>query len=558
MILLTTLVVGEVVAQAAGTPADETTPLTLGQVVERTVEGGGLHLYHVTLTEGQFARFRIKERGGYLSIIARDPAGAFLLEDHRVNASGTKAIEFVAKTSGSYRFGVMSIAMPTTAGHYELRFAEALSAEQHAAYLRERETASGIVTEWVANGLVPLRSIAPGMSFDDLDHLKRTLRDVRVVGLGESTHGTREFFQVKHRLLEFLVREMGFTALALESDAASCAPVNAYVLGADGETKEVLKSLYRIWQTEEMAALVDWMRAHNRAASQERSVRFLCFDVQGALKSVDHLLGYLARVDSSRAVAATGIRKSIAETRSPAFDGDEERAKASMERLETALAGLDALRDHLLANRREFARRTSTAALDSAMRALELARQGVDVSASKSVIEFSATRDAYMARNVERVIQGEPGARIVLWAHNSHVLPGTGIGKNLGTLLRESLGQRYYALGFFFGEGEFTASDRADAKQALRQFSAGAPAAQSLEWYLARPAKGNYILDLRHAPKSVADWLRSTIGARFADATFSDDQLRSWADLNQLWKLDPSESLDGIVFVDRTTGARRF
>lgn len=58
--------------------------------------------------------------------------------------------------------------------------------------------------------------------------------------MGESTHGTREFFLLKHRLLEFLVREMGCRAWAMEaSESAALAP-DASVGGAPGDAARLV------------------------------------------------------------------------------------------------------------------------------------------------------------------------------------------------------------------------------------------------------------------------------------------------------------------------------
>jgi erythromycin esterase len=48
--------------------------------------------------------------------------------------------------------------------------------------------------------------------------LKEIVGNARVVSLGEATHGTREFFQLKHRMLEFLATEMGFTMYSIEAN----------------------------------------------------------------------------------------------------------------------------------------------------------------------------------------------------------------------------------------------------------------------------------------------------------------------------------------------------
>ena len=65
------------------------------------------------------------------------------------------------------------------------------------------------VPAWIAAHAIRLESPAAGHGFADLQPLKRIIGDARIVALGEATHGTREFFQLKHRLLEFLATEMG-------------------------------------------------------------------------------------------------------------------------------------------------------------------------------------------------------------------------------------------------------------------------------------------------------------------------------------------------------------
>ena len=73
------------------------------------------------------------------------------------------------------------------------------------------------ISDWLKQNSIPIKYIEAGNSFSDLQPLKKTLQDAQVIGLGEATHGTHEFFTIKHRLLEFLVTEMDFTAFALES-----------------------------------------------------------------------------------------------------------------------------------------------------------------------------------------------------------------------------------------------------------------------------------------------------------------------------------------------------
>ncbi|UNO44418.1 hypothetical protein [Streptomyces sp. MST-110588] len=66
------------------------------------------------------------------------------------------------------------------------------------------------------------------------------LGNARVVGLGEATHGTREFFRLKHRLLDFLVTEMDFSVPAMEASASAGPAVDAYVRHGVGDAATVL------------------------------------------------------------------------------------------------------------------------------------------------------------------------------------------------------------------------------------------------------------------------------------------------------------------------------
>src|SRR5688500_17139156 len=65
--------------------------------------------------------------------------------------------------------------------------------------------------EWVKRFAVPFATDQPETGFDDLAALASIVGEARVVSLGEATHGTREFFTMKHRMLEYLVENMGFT-----------------------------------------------------------------------------------------------------------------------------------------------------------------------------------------------------------------------------------------------------------------------------------------------------------------------------------------------------------
>jgi erythromycin esterase len=69
----------------------------------------------------------------------------------------------------------------------------------------------------------------PGHGLEDLRAFGEAVGNARIVALGEASHGTSEFCRMKHRLLEYLVREKGFTVLALEVGWPRSLAVDRYI-----------------------------------------------------------------------------------------------------------------------------------------------------------------------------------------------------------------------------------------------------------------------------------------------------------------------------------------
>ncbi|MDQ4021642.1 MAG: erythromycin esterase family protein [Actinomycetota bacterium] len=139
------------------------------------------------------------------------------------------------------------------------------------------------MTEGVLTALrrrsLELRSLHPGGAHGDLARWGERLGGVRVVGLGEATHGSREFFTLKHRLIEYLVTQQGFTVFALEADRDRCGALDAYVTTGEGDAVQGLRDVgYWTWNTQEVLALLIWLRGHNATVSAGRAVRVVGVD----------------------------------------------------------------------------------------------------------------------------------------------------------------------------------------------------------------------------------------------------------------------------------------
>lgn len=162
--------------------------------------------------------------------------------------------------------------------------------------------------DWLASHSFSLRSFAPApvdtqVDLDDLAPVARIVGDARIIALGEATHGTREFFLMKHRLLQYFVRELGATVFAIEANQLAAERINAYVRGGAGEARTVMGGMFQVWNTEEMLALIEWMRAYN-AQHPERMVDFVGYDMQDQKPPIDSVRAFLDRTDPRLAVTA--------------------------------------------------------------------------------------------------------------------------------------------------------------------------------------------------------------------------------------------------------------
>jgi erythromycin esterase-like protein len=135
------------------------------------------------------------------------------------------------------------------------------------------------VRDWIAGHAIRLTTPEAGHGFDDMQPLKQVVGDARIVALGEATHGTREFFQLKHRMVEFLATQMGFTIFGIEANMPEAYKLNDYVLHGTGDPAALIKGMYFwTWDTQEVLEMVKWMREFN--ASGKGKIQFTGFDMQ--------------------------------------------------------------------------------------------------------------------------------------------------------------------------------------------------------------------------------------------------------------------------------------
>ncbi|MFE9555143.1 erythromycin esterase family protein [Streptomyces sp. NPDC006692] len=356
----------------------------------------------------------------------------------------------------------------------------------------------------------PLRSTEPGTGTADLRALGAMVGDAKVVGVGEATHGSHEFFALKDRLFRYLVEQKGFTTFALEISWSAGLRIDDYLQHGDDD-RDARQVVHEVmagspWDREEFVTLVQWMRDHNRQ-HPDRPVHFLGDDI-GAPRLDERVFDSVTEY----------VRRTCPE---------------SLPSLNELLTGLRPLDDAIAYLDRPLAERQGNAA--KAQRVLDLVqRQGsgggqdfeyvlqnarniaqtytflsVNPGDQESLTAMERYRDQVMAETTAWW-QRRTGGRILLSAHDDHVgyisSDPTTYPKTQGSFLRDTLGAGYLAIGATFDRGSFLSKDAALGGE-WKKFTVDPAGPGTNEDTLDRVRYRDYYADLRKSPASARSWL---------------------------------------------------
>jgi erythromycin esterase-like protein len=148
----------------------------------------------------------------------------------------------------------------------------------------------------------------------DYDPLMDLVGEARFVLLGEASHGTHEFYHERAKITERLIKEKGFTGVAVEADWPDTYRVNRYVRGVsdDVDAIEALADFRRfppwMWRNTDVVKFLEWLRAHNDALSPSApKIGFYGLDLYSLHASMKALLHYLDKVAPRRRSGPAGV-----------------------------------------------------------------------------------------------------------------------------------------------------------------------------------------------------------------------------------------------------------
>lgn len=439
-------------------------------------------------------------------------------------------------------------------GCYDVRIGELLTSELHTAQLTAAPGKIDSVRKWLTRNAIPLRTVEAGNGFDDMQPLKKLIGSARIVALGEATHGTREFFQLKHRMLEFLVNEMGFTVFGMEATMPEAFDVNEYMLTGKGDPAKGLAGLYGwFWNTKEILEMIKWMRRYNADPLHTKKVKFYGFDNQSAPRAVKVTLQYLHKVDPTQAAAS---EKALAVLANPFTSSDFGRLPK--EKKEAAAASVSTIIRLLDERKLDYVNRGSAIEWAIVQQHARIAQQIIEGALvfENSVNRYLAQRDSAMAENIRWILDHEgPEAKMVVWAHNGHVAVDTARGyESMGYHLRRMHGHEMVVFGFAFNQGSFLALELPwPSEKGAHPFTAQPAPDSSLDATLAAAGLNIAVINLDALPQDgpVTKWFSEGQLTRSIGLPYSEKYAGKY-----FFKQFVTQIYDALFFVEKTTAAQ--
>jgi len=399
--------------------------------------------------------------------------------------------------------------------------------------------------------------------------IDRIVGSARIVMVGESTHGTHEFYAARAEITKYLIEQKGFCAVAVEGDWPDAYRVNRYVrgLGEDTSADSALRGFQRfptwMWRNVVVRDFVEWLRDHNerRRADGQRQAGFYGLDLYSLHRSMQEVICYLDKVD--KAAAARARERYACFDHTSADDGQAYGYAAafgagpSCER--QAIAQLVEIQRNIV----EYVRLDGPLAEDEAFHAAQNAQTVRDAEAYYrgmfgSRVTSWNMRDQHMANTLHALLahldrhrDNGARARIVVWAHNSHIgdARATEVGGDgqltLGQLVRERYGDDCRLIGLTTYAGTVTAaSDWGGVAECKVVRPALDGSVEELFHETGRPAfLVSELIDRRAVQPLDAVRLSRAIGVIYLPATERH---------SHYYHVRPSEQYDAIIHIDRT------
>lgn len=396
----------------------------------------------------------------------------------------------------------------------------------------------------------------------DYDPLMDLVGDAGVVLLGEASHGTHQFYRARAEITQRLIKEKGFAAVAVEADWPDAYRINRFIrgLGTDRHARDALGDFQRfplwMWRNHEIVALIEGLRAHNRAQPATEQVGFYGLDLYSLHNSIRAVVDYLQSVDPAAAQRA--------QERYACFDHAEGEAQqygynvffgAQPHCEDEVVQQLMELRTR----RQELMQANGLAAADEQFAAEQnaLVIKNAETYYRAMFGRHANTwnlRDQHMSDTLDALRrhlarQGRP-AKVVVWEHNSHIGDASATDRsrrgehNVGQLTRRRYGRDCRLIGFTTYSGTVTAASDWDGPAEHKRVRPALPG--SCEDLLHSAGSKEFFLDLQQS--NIVERLREPLLQRFIGVIYLPETERA----SHYYYTQLADQYDALFHFDHT------
>ncbi|MEX0737755.1 MAG: erythromycin esterase family protein [Pseudohongiella sp.] len=400
---------------------------------------------------------------------------------------------------------------------------------------QEQHIQKSDISAWLNQYAVELSQNDLSGNTDDLYPLIEMVGNARIVAISESIHAAKEPMLFRNRVFKFLVEELGFDAIAIESGVVESQLVDNYVTGSVGDPDFPFESGISngFDQFQQNQELIYWMGQYNKSLpTDSNKLRFFGIDMSGspyhslAARNPDTAirtaLEFLEKVDSESAVKFSArfepylpVLAEIFAYGSLTYDERNELTASIAE-----LVSLFQRRrfQYISASNRndyEWGAHAAVAASQADAWFREIPIEWESSDGFEWNIEAQEMRDRIMFDNLEWILdQLGDNSRLVVFASVAHITSspwyltsgGTDDGAApFGRYARDKYGDDWISILSLAQSGVIDICAMPSEERLSRELAP--PPEEAVEAMFALEEKPNYFVDLRTAPSAVTSWL---------------------------------------------------
>jgi len=396
----------------------------------------------------------------------------------------------------------------------------------------------------------------------DYEPLMELVGNSRFTLLGEASHGTHDFYHTRAQITQWLIKEKGYSAVAVEADWPDAHRVNRYVQGRsdDADAVEALGSFKRfptwMWRNTDVVEFVAWLREYNDDLPEgSRKVGFYGLDLYSLHASARAVLDFLDKVDPEAAQRAR--------YRYACFEhfGEDTQAYGYAARFGLSKSCEDEVVNQLVEMQKraaDLANRDGHLDPDAFFIAEQNARLVANAeryyrSMFESQIGSWNLRDQHMVETLDALVNhlGARSAKVALWAHNSHLgdARATQMGAsgelNVGQLVRQRHGEDTVLVGFTTHTGTVTAASNWDGPAERKRVRAALSGSYESLFHAA--GVSNFLLILRGAT-----WLSGVLNQEMLERAIGVIYLPESERVSHYFQARLANQFDALIHLDET------